>query len=70
MKSKIYVPNDLEFEEIVKNAQSYTDCLKALGLAVGGTSMKNLKKRLEDLNISIEHFYSFRNTRCFIFLIR
>jgi hypothetical protein len=57
MKSKVYLVSDEEFIEIVKNAYSYSDCLIALGLGTnGGSSTDVLKRRIAELNCSIEHF--------------
>ena len=57
MKSKVYLVSDEEFIEIVKNAYSYSDCLRALGLGTnGGSSTDVLKRRIAELNCSIEHF--------------
>ena len=57
MKSKIYQVSDEEFKNIVSNANSYSDCLRALGLRTsGGSSTDILKRRIKELNCSIEHF--------------
>lgn len=58
MKSKIYECSDEEFREIVKKSSSYSDCLRAVGLKTsGGSSTDVLKRRIKELNCSIEHFY-------------
>lgn len=58
MKSKIYECSDEEFREIVKKSNSYSDCLRAVGLKTsGGSSTDVLKRRIKELNCSIEHFY-------------
>lgn len=57
MKSKIYQVSDEEFKNIVSNANSYSDCLRALGLGTnGGSSTDILKRRIKELNCSIDHF--------------
>ena len=57
MISKVYLVTDEEFKEIVKNANSYSDCLRALGLGTkGGSSTDVLKRRINELKCSIEHF--------------
>lgn len=57
MKSKVYLVSDNEFREIVRNAYSYSDCLRALGLGTnGGSSTDILKRRIAELECSIEHF--------------
>lgn len=45
-KSKVYIPSDNDFKEIVAQAYSYSDCLRALGLGTkGGSSTDILKKK-------------------------
>lgn len=57
MISKVYQVSDEDFKEIINNANSYSDCLKALGLGTrGGSSTDVLKRRILELNCSIEHF--------------
>ena len=44
------------------NSFSYSDCLRALGLGTnGGSSTDVLKKRIQELECSIEHFNGHRN---------
>lgn len=55
--SKVYVPSDEDFKKIVEQANSYSNCLRALGLGTkGGSSTDILKKRINELNLSVEHF--------------
>lgn len=55
--SKVYLVSDDEFKKIVENAQSYSDCLRKLGLSTGGGSSTDiLKRRIRELNCSTEHF--------------
>ena len=55
--SKVYQVSDETFIEIVKNACSYSDCLRALGLNTnGGSSTDVLKRRIKELNCDISHF--------------
>ena len=57
-KSKVYAVSDEEFVQIVANANSYSDCLRALGLSTsGGSSTDVLKERINELECSIEHFH-------------
>lgn len=57
MKSKVYQVSDEEFKTIIKNSFSYSDCLRALGLGTnGGSSTDVLKKRIQELECSTEHF--------------
>ena len=50
-----------EFERILNESVNYTDCLKQLGYnSVSGDSVKALKKKIEEYNLSVEHF---SNTR-------
>ena len=55
--SKVYQVSEEDFRRIVANSYSYSDCLRALGLATrGGSSTDILKKRLAELNCDISHF--------------
>lgn len=55
--SKIYQVSDEIFIEIIKNAKSYSDCLRALGLTTnGGSSTDILKRRIAELKCDISHF--------------
>ena len=57
MISKVYQVSEIEFKEIVTNANTYSDCLRALGLGTnGGSSLDILKRRITELNCSTEHF--------------
>ena len=57
MKSKVYQVSDEEFKTIIKNSFSYSDCLRALGLGTsGGSSTDILKRRIQELGCSTEHF--------------
>lgn len=57
--SKVYLVSNEEFIEIVKSADSYSDCLRSLGLTTsGGSSTDILKRRIEELNCDISHFGS------------
>lgn len=57
MISKVYQVSDSEFQQIVKNANTYSDCLRALGLGTnGGSSLDILKRRIIELNCSTDHF--------------
>ena len=59
MKSKVYQVTDEEFKTIIKNNFSYSDCLRALGLGTtGGSSTDALKRRIQELECSTEHFNS------------
>ena len=55
--SKVYQVSDEQFREIVANSYSYSDCLRALGLGTnGGSSTDVLKRRIQELECSTEHF--------------
>lgn len=57
MVSKVYQVSDEQFREIVANNNTYSDCLRALGLGTkGGSSTDILKRRIAELNCSTEHF--------------
>lgn len=56
-RSKVYQVSDEEFKIIVANSNSYSDCLRALGLTTkGGSSSDILKKRIAELECSVKHF--------------
>ena len=55
--SKVYQVSDEKFREIIANANSYSDCLRALDLGTnGGSSTDTLKRRIQELGCSIAHF--------------
>lgn len=55
--SKVYAVSDEQFKDIVANSNSYSDCLRALGLGTnGGSSTDVLKERIIELNCSTDHF--------------
>ena len=55
--SKVYLVSDEEFNQIVAKANSYSDCLRALGLSTtGGSSTDVLKRRIAAQNCDISHF--------------
>ena len=55
--SKVYQVSDEQFREIIANSFSYSDCLRALGLGTrGGSSTDVLKRRIQELGCSTEHF--------------
>lgn len=56
--SKVYSLTDEEFVKMVEQAHNYSDCLRLLGLGTnGGSSTDVLKRRIQELNCSTEHFY-------------
>lgn len=55
--SKVYLVSDEEFLKIVREANSYSDCLRELGLGTrGGSSVDTLKRRIAELQCDISHF--------------
>lgn len=55
--SKVYQVSNEEFQNIVQQANSYSDCLRALGLGTnGGSSTDTLKRRIAELDCDISHF--------------
>ena len=57
MISKVYQVSEIEFKKIIANANTYSDCLRALGLGTnGGSSLDILKRRIAELDCSIDHF--------------
>lgn len=56
-KSKIYIPSDEEFTHIIQESISYSEVLRKLDLQTcGGNSTNILKRRIDELNLSIDHF--------------
>lgn len=56
--SKVYKLNDDDFKELVLSNHGYSDILRGLGLSPkGGSSSKVLKRRIQELDIDISHFY-------------
>lgn len=56
-KSKVYQISDEEFRQLIAESDSYSDCLRGLGLGTsGGSSTDILKRRIRELNCSTEHF--------------
>ncbi len=57
MISKVYQVSDEDFKHIIQQSNTYSDCLRALGLGTnGGSSTDILKRRIKELNCSTEHF--------------
>ena len=57
MNSIVYSYSEEDFKEIVKKSSSYADCMKKLGYqSISGDSVKILKRRIEELQIDIQHF--------------
>ena len=55
--SKVYQVSEERFKEIVAQANSYSDCLRELGLGTkGGSSTDTLKRRIKELECDISHF--------------
>ena len=58
MPSKVYLVSDEEFIKIVEEANSYSDCLRSLGLRTnGGSSTDILKRRIKELKCDTSHFH-------------
>lgn len=56
-KSKMDMFSKEEFEFIVQNSTSYTDCLKNLGYnSKSGDTIKKLRVKIQNENIDISHF--------------
>lgn len=57
MKSRVYQVSDDEFKAIIARNDSYSACLRELGLASKGSSaFRAIKERIAELNCSISHF--------------
>lgn len=55
--SKVYSISDEDFKSLVARSNSYSDCLRELGLTTkGGSSQDILKERISKLECSTEHF--------------
>lgn len=62
-KALIDTYSDEEFINIVKNSSSMREASKKIGYtAISGSSLERIRKRIDSLNISTEHF-SIRNQR-------
>lgn len=56
-KSKVYSLSDREFCSLIASKYSYSDVLRALDLGTrGGSSVDILKRRIDELGCSTEHF--------------
>ncbi len=56
-KSKVYSISDEEFIQLVSQETSYSDCLRKLRLSPkGGSSTDVLKRRIQELGCSTDHF--------------
>lgn len=56
-KSKVYQVSNEEFIALVKSSSNYSECLRKLGLSTnGGSSLDVLKRRIQELNCSVNHF--------------
>ena len=63
-KSLLNSYDDEEFIRIVKQAQSYRECLSLLGYhSSSGNTVNQLKNRIEKLNIDISHFHTQKGKR-------
>lgn len=57
MISKVYSVDDIAFKDLVANSNSYSDCLRFLGLSTkGGSSLDVLKRRINNLACDTSHF--------------
>ena len=57
MISKVYQVSDEDFIKIIQQSNTYSDCLRALGLGTnGGSSTDILKRRIKELDCSVDHF--------------
>ena len=60
--SKVYQVSDQDFINIIAQSNSYSDCLRSLGLTTrGGSSTDILKRRIKELNCSTSHFGKLTN---------
>ena len=61
-KSKIYLLSDLDFKNLISNNQTYSDCLRQLGLCETGSASRTiLKRRIKELGINTDHFNKYIN---------
>lgn len=55
--NKVYSISDEEFQDLIKNSQSFNECSRKLGYAPSGRySYDLIKRRCAELGISTEHF--------------
>ena len=58
-KSKVYLISDEEFIKIIQESNSYAECARKIGLSDKGANASNqIKKRIQELQLSTEHFNS------------
>lgn len=56
-KSKVYQLSDDEFRELIATHESYSACLRALGLSTFGSGSRQfIKRRVKELSIDTSHF--------------
>ena len=57
MKSIVYSYSNDDFIQIVNESTSYAECMRKLGYkSISNDSLTVLKRRISELNLSIEHF--------------
>ena len=57
--NKVYSYNEEDFSSLISESQSYSEVLRKIGLvSSGGTSSKLLKKRIKEMGLSVEHFFT------------
>lgn len=63
-KSKVYNLSDEEFKEMIARNHSWCACAREVGLSPNGANSRiQLKKRVEELNLSTEHFDQTQDAR-------
>lgn len=56
-QSKVYNLKDEDFKELIQNSYSFAECARKIGLSVNGKNATiQIKKRCEELGLSLEHF--------------
>ena len=57
MKNLVYSYSSQDFANIIANSKTYAECMRTLGYAsISGDSLRLLKRRIEEENLSITHF--------------
>lgn len=63
-KSLLYSVSDTEFQKIIEESISLQEVSDKLGYqAKSGANYKRIKERIEELNLSIEHFHTKKGTK-------
>ena len=57
-----FLDND-KFKKIIENSNSYLECCKNLGVSNSTTIIKAIKKRIKELNLSVENLSNWKKQK-------